>query len=256
MILYRDQYISIIIINTDIDDFGGKVVSKIITRYGNEYLTSDGCFITNIPINNDNINEADQVFVITLNLPNDLENQFERYVTLSRNVSIGYIMDDDRKFAILCAWLIIIHFIHYNSAINFSFEEPSYTFIEPPFRDYRILFLNKDRETEQTFCVSFKDRSYNISDHYQPATLDKDFERIFSASMNFLFLTSEQNIPYLFVLLHDNITEDTEAFIISAEIWEYTDSLNYTVESNIIIVDSQSKFIPSLKTHNVCACVY
>ena len=77
--------------------------------YGNELSDSDdadilsfdnGCFSTDILINDDNTNEANQTFVIALNLltQDNLENQLEGYITSSRNVSIGWIIDDDRKF--------------------------------------------------------------------------------------------------------------------------------------------------------------
>lgn len=52
-----------------------------------------GCFSVTIPIIDDNINEADQVFIIHLNLAQENLGA----ITLSRNKSLIWINDDDCK---------------------------------------------------------------------------------------------------------------------------------------------------------------
>ena len=89
--------------DADIDDFGKKIVNEnlmvnIDTYYPNMLITNyeENCFTIAIPINDDDINEADQVFAIALSLPTDVD--YQDSITLSQNVSIGWIIDDDRKF--------------------------------------------------------------------------------------------------------------------------------------------------------------
>ena len=129
----------------------------------------------------------------------------------------------------------------FNAAINFAFEEPSYTFIEPPSQYTHVLFLNKDHETEQTFLVDFYTQSQTISDRYLPATPGADE----TGGNISIFLTSEQRLPYAFYLFNNNITDETEVINISAVISEFEveNSLLVAVESEIVIIDSECKYV-------------
>ena len=51
-----------------------------------------------IPIENDDINEEDQVFVVHLHIPALSQSvDLNDIITLSRSVSLGWIKDDDRE---------------------------------------------------------------------------------------------------------------------------------------------------------------
>ena len=68
-------------------DFDGR-------QHSLRFYGSRNCHHCHINITNDNINEANEVFIIQLTLANSLN---PNLITLSRNTSIGVIADDDCK---------------------------------------------------------------------------------------------------------------------------------------------------------------
>lgn len=76
----------------------------MIRFFSDEYISSPwNCHSACIPVIDDNINEANQVFVIQLSLEPEVLN--EDPITLSHNVSLVQIIDNNRE------WTIHLHVI-------------------------------------------------------------------------------------------------------------------------------------------------
>ena len=70
----------------------------MIRFFTDEYISQKYCDDVRIPIIDDHVNEADQVFVIQLSLEPGVLN--EDPITLSRDVSLVQIKDNDREYTI------------------------------------------------------------------------------------------------------------------------------------------------------------
>lgn len=88
------------------------------------------CIPVSIPITNDDVNEAQQDFVIQLSVVS-LNVQDHGRISLSRNVSLARIIDDDRK---QCMTLIYTNI--YNNRLS------TYTIVLLPFTTFIVLSLN------------------------------------------------------------------------------------------------------------------
>ena len=88
------------------------------------------CIPVSIPITNDDVNEAQQDFVIQLSVVS-LNVEDHGRISLSRNISLARIIDDDRK---QCMTLI------YTNMCNNRLS--TYTIVLLPFTTFIVLSLN------------------------------------------------------------------------------------------------------------------
>ena len=81
-------------ISLDADDFDS--TTQHVFFFQDEDVSRVDCITVSIPIANDDVNEAQQDFVIQLSVVS-LNVQDHGRISLSRNVSLARIIDDDRK---------------------------------------------------------------------------------------------------------------------------------------------------------------
>lgn len=84
-------------LNTDVNDFDS--TTQHVFFFQDEDVFQVDCLPVYIPITNDDVNEAEQVFSLQLSVVS-LNVQNPGTITLSRNLSLARIIDDDRKFNI------------------------------------------------------------------------------------------------------------------------------------------------------------
>ena len=136
------------------------------------------------------------------------------------------------------------------SAIRIGFEQPSYTFIEPPFMDQFQIFLTKEdhRLSEQAFNMTFELFTLNVSDLYQSASLGEDF---IIETVTIIFHSFTQRVPYNFILLPDDDPRETETFYVSIcsncslddQFPTYFPPNSLSSEASIVIIDTESMCI-------------
>lgn len=128
-------------------------------------------------------------------------------------------------------------------AITIGFEEPNYTFIEPPFlRSFHILLVKEGNQiSEQTFQVLIQ--VSNLTNPYQPASLGEDFQ--ITATVPIIFPSDQLYIPWEFELLSNEDPEENEAFRVTlssvGDSSFLTNGSSLYNETLIIIQDAQSK---------------
>ena len=128
-------------------------------------------------------------------------------------------------------------------AITIGFEEPNYTFIEPPFlRSFHILLVKEGNQiSEQTFQVLIQ--VSNLTNPYKPASLGEDYQT--TATVPIIFPSDQLYIPWEFELLSNKNPEENEAFRVTlssvGDSSFLTNGSSLYNETLIIIQDAQSK---------------
>ena len=167
-------------------------------------------------------------------------------ITLSRNVSLGIIIDDDRKLgSLICTHKInTLNFLTILLAIRIGFVKQNYTFIEPPTMKLFSIPLVKEggRVSEQTFNLQI-DVS-NMTNRYQPATFGDDYKHDI---INITIFPDQQSIMWEFELISNEFPEENEAFRITISSIRYpkflSDNQGVFNTTTIIINDPKSWFV-------------
>ena len=130
--------------------------------------------------------------------------------------------------------------------IQFRFEQPSYTFVEPPAESPFPIFLvteNANQQTEQTFNVTFEAFNCNSS-ALQLASIGEDVNVSPITQRTIHPLTDNlQRTRYDINLLPDIIPEMAEALCLSACISVLDQSCDQITETTVIIIDPTCELI-------------
>ena len=210
----------------DQQDFKGHQCK--LTFHG--YYRGDAyCDYCNIVVYNDDVNEASvQEFIIELMLVNGFN---PNLITLSRNVSLGKIIDDDCKYVDKSLYIVIIILL----AIRIGFKHSSYTFTEPPFNIQ--LFTEDGRISEQTFIVQIQLQVSNANAHHS------EHSKLNYQTFNITFPSNRETVS-INMTSTSSIHEDVEEFhvaIFSVGFPNFlSDSRNVVNETLIVIKKSQS----------------
>ena len=204
------------------------------------YYGSVNCLSHHITITDDDINEAtEQLFIIQLTL---VRSHFPDMINISRSFSLGIIIDDDREFANVDCHACI-NYLLCISAIKIGFENPNYTFIEPPFlKSFHISLIKEGNQmSEQTFQVLVQ--VSNMTNPFQPALLGEDYQN--PTILPILFPSNQEHISWEFVLLSNEDPEENEAFRAAVSSVGSPSFITYGSnvfnETLIVIKDAQSK---------------
>lgn len=126
-----------------------------------------------------------------------------------------------------------------------GFEEPRYTFVEPPFLEsFHVLLVKEgNRMSEQTFQMLIQ--VTNQTNPFQPASVGEDYQT--RATVLVTFPSDQLHVPWEFELLSNEDPEENEAFRVTlSSVGESTFFANGSSlynETLIIIKDAQSKQI-------------
>ena len=190
------------------------------------------------------MNEADkEVFIIQLTL---IDSQNSDLVTMSQNVTLGIIIDDDRKFKMsihLLVYMLIILLLLL--AMRIGFEKQIYNFTEPPASLSKLFHIPLVKEggriSEQTFTLQIK--VSNMTTPYQPATLGDDYKH---QLFNITFHPDQQTVFWEFELIANEAPKDIEAFRLILSPVRHPQFLSVGQDVNnetlVIINDPQSWF--------------
>ena len=224
-----------------------------------------------VPIVDDAVNEAEQVFVVELRLVSSIN---PATVDLSiQPTSLCRIVDNDRKCIIKHAVRRECDNNYYPAlAIRIGFEQSSYFYTEPLFETEinesfvsltsfaeRPIYLAKEDNvtSEQTFLVAIQvGYSALIGINAPPASLGNDYRLIETGpSVVIPFFPTESRIVFRFILLADMLAEGNEIFMasLSAQLsYElpggsyyatFNNPINLSSETSIIIEDDDREFL-------------
>ena len=166
-----------------------------------------------ISLTDDTINEADEVFVVLLELNATMD---PNQVNLgARNASLCRIGDNDRKFG--STRIDITRSLNYlfPTAIFIGFEFASYTYTEQdivipnasfPMQDLQVIHIIKSIESEQTFDIGVRAAPGGGK---QEATFRVDY----NATREFVeFRFDQDRLLFPISLFQDDMPEGTETF--------------------------------------------
>ena len=137
------------------------------------------------------------------------------------------------------SWYAIL----FSLAIVIGFEEPWYTFIEPPFLEsFHVLLVKEGNQmTEQTFQVLIQ--VSNQTNPFQPASVGEDYQT--RATIPTTFPPDQLYVPWEFELLSNEDPEENEAFRVTlssvGESKFFTNGSSLFNETLVVIQDAQSK---------------
>ena len=142
----------------------------------------------------------------------------------------------------------------FNTAIKIGFEQPSYTFIEPPSVEMFHVSLVKEggRLSEQTFEVQIQ--VSDMTNPFLPASPGEDYNH--PKNISVLFRADEEFVPWYFEIVPNQNPEENEAFHVQVSSVDFphflTSNSSLFTETLIVIKDSQSKDSTNFKL--VCTC--
>lgn len=145
----------------------------------------------------------------------------------------------------MCTVRVHVHvstILYLHVAVRIGFEQPSYTFVEPPFLKSFSVSLVKggNQPSEQTFEVLIE--VSNMTSPFQSAALGEDYNH--PTSLRILFPPEQEAILWEFDLLPNEDPEEIEAFhaTVSSSVGfpNFLNASGLFTETLIVITDAQS----------------
>ena len=214
----------------------------------------------NISITDDNINEADQVFILYLKS----ETAGGNVLLQQRQSSLCRIIDNDRTYD--CSYLMKRSLINNVSilALRIGFSNATYTISE--YGDYSesVVLLKEDNvQTEQVFFVEVLMSAVTTNlPALQVMSEDGGGDYyVFTASTEnpiIMFPSHLLFLPVNITIIDDNVAEGTEAFVLHSRSSDHNGRLSYNFPVNtyadtiVIIEDNDSKFDSNTTSLHCC----